>query len=151
MEDREVLGLPEDIPRDQLSRAFANAAVDATLARAIFEIISARNSGLQQLRLQTKREVSSYSVVVNASRFRDILRWFARSWVCERKWDDRGASSVEVAELYPEQTIDAGAEWQYIAEAEELYEREGVYIEAFGDVADNYAALVGGVEESSAA
>ncbi|KAK4447781.1 hypothetical protein QBC34DRAFT_449960 [Podospora aff. communis PSN243] len=134
IEDREVLSRPEDIPRDQLSQTFANAAVDATLARAIFELVSARNSGLQQLLLQTERKTGSYSVAVYDSRFKDILRWFARSWVCGRKWEDGGVSSVEVMELDPEGTTDAGAEWQYIAEAEELYEGEGVYVEAFGDI-----------------
>ncbi|KAG7286733.1 hypothetical protein NEMBOFW57_009045 [Staphylotrichum longicolle] len=129
----EFSNTPEEIPRAYLSQAFANAAVDAGLARAIFDLISStRGGGLQHLQLLPERKAGRYAPGVYDRLFQDLLRWFARSWSCERR--SSGPDVVEIRELHSHGTVEAGTQWQYLAGKSRHYDGEEIYGEAFGDV-----------------
>ncbi|KAG7284928.1 hypothetical protein NEMBOFW57_009543 [Staphylotrichum longicolle] len=126
----------EDIPRPYLSQAFANAAVDANLARAIFDRLTAPPGGsLERLRLLVRRKQGRYAPASDDDRFGDLLRWFARDWICERRKSGRDNTPVvEIRELEPSATVDAGKEWQSIGEGKRQFGGEEVFVKAFDDV-----------------
>ena len=131
-EDGESNHEPEKIPRAYLSQAFANAAVDAGLARAIFDMLSP-SGGLQHLRLLTKRKRGGY--VSGSGQFGFLLAWFGRDWICERRKSGANMAAVETREIDSPHTLKMAAKaWQSIAEASKHYWGEQVFIEAFGDV-----------------
>jgi hypothetical protein len=131
-ENRESNPEPEEIPRAYLSQAFANAAVDAGLACAIFDMLSP-SGGLQHLRLLTWRKRSPY--VLGSGQFDLLLAWLGRNWICERRKSGDNMAVVETREISSPRTLKIAAkEWQSIAEASKHYWGEQVFIEAFGDV-----------------
>ena len=134
-ENGEVINYGEEIPRAYLSQAFANAAVDAGLALAIFDRLTlSPGSGLQHLQLLIRRTEGRYAPASYDGRFRELLSWFARSWICERRNSGNNTPVVEIRELDPRATVEAAKEWQYLAEGKKQFRGEEVFIEAFGDV-----------------
>jgi hypothetical protein len=118
----------EEIPFVHLREAFSNSAIDATLARSIFNLISSGGS-LTYLRLEMHRKMGLSTQSSGIGFFESILRWFNRSWVCKR--DARGR--VTVRELDREGTATAGENWQYLSE-ERQYNGEDIYQEVFHDI-----------------
>ncbi len=118
------------IPRAYLSQAFVNAAVDAGLARAIFDMLSP-SGGLQHLQLLTSRKSGRYTTYFGY--LETLLSWFSRDWICERRRSGDDTPVVEIRGLSPRDT-EAGKEWQSLAEASKHYQGEEVFVEAFGDV-----------------
>lgn len=135
-EDGEFAGYAEDIPREDLSRSFANAAIEAGLARSIFDLLSPPGSSLQHLQLVTQHMTGRHprGWYDNDHRFHLLLRWLARSWICERRKRGHGARTVEIREHESRGTVEAGKEWQSLAEASKYFHGEEVFIQAFGDV-----------------
>ncbi len=139
-EDKDPIDYGEDIPRAYLSQAFANAAVDADLARAIFDrVAAAPRSKLEHLRLLVRRKEGRYAPASLDWRFGCLLNWFARDWICERRGGGGGGGDgqgrgVKVREYGAGATANGGREWQEIGEAERLYNGEEVFVQAFGDV-----------------
>ena len=121
------------VPRACLSQAFANAAVDANLARAIFDM-SSPGGGLQYLELQTWRKMGFHTIPVNDGQLYNILEWFSRDWICERRRSGDNISVAEVRERGSGATKQAAEEWQYLAETSEHRGGEEVFVQAFGDV-----------------
>ncbi len=125
----------EDIPRAYLSHAFANAALDADLALAIFDRLTASLSdSLEHLQLLIRRKQGRYAPASDDGRFSDLLSWFAREWTCERRNSGDNTPVVEIRELYPRATSQAAKEWQDIGEGKRQFGREEVFVEAFGDI-----------------
>lgn len=109
------------IPRHVLEKAFADCALDATLARSIFDVLSSTSNGsgrLRHLRLDIARDASFTDPGMGDSTFMAFLRWLARPHVCERRLDGH----VVVTETDPKTTKKAGFMWQYIAEGRDNYE-----------------------------
>lgn len=69
-------------------------------------------------------------------RFKGLLAWFARDWICERrKSGDNNTPVVEIRERNPLRTVEVAKEWQYLAEGgRKQFKGEEVFVEAFGDV-----------------
>jgi len=124
----------EDISRKLLGQGFANAAVDAALVRSIFDVISLHNPNLQYLQITTERKEQGDPLGLDDQRFSNLLRWFARSWVCERTNSGGNAPVVTIRELNPKETVEAGKEWQRLAETQEDSGVGRIYGEAFGDI-----------------
>ncbi len=142
-EDGPFLGYPEEIPRADLSRAFADAAFDAALARSIFDLVSPGSSDrLQHLRLDLKHTAGRYYRYPYAcdERFHDLLRWLGRPWICERpRWSGAGTGTgtpadVEIRDGDPRRTVEAGRAWQEVDEESRRWPGEDRFIDAFGDV-----------------
>ncbi|KAK3897356.1 hypothetical protein C8A05DRAFT_19859 [Staphylotrichum tortipilum] len=139
-ENEEPIYHGENIPRAILSQAFVNAAVDVDLARAIFDRLIASSSpgssgSLEHLRLLIRRKAGRYAPASDDWRFGELLSWFARDWICERRrrsGDDTPV--VEIREHDPGCTARAGKEWQDLGEGKRQFAREDVFVEAFGDV-----------------
>jgi hypothetical protein len=110
-----------------LREAFSNSAIDSTLALSIFNLISSGGS-LKYLRLEIDRKAGQNEPGVYQLSFGDILRWFARNWVCKR--NDQG--SVTVRELDKLRTIQAGRMWKN--NEDWLDWEEEVYQKAFNDI-----------------
>ncbi|KAK4450541.1 hypothetical protein QBC34DRAFT_402832 [Podospora aff. communis PSN243] len=107
----EVYDRPRNIPQAELSRAISNAAVDASLARAIFNIISPHHQGLQRLSIGTSLKNGPYSRATVTSGFFRLLRWFAREWSCEWKCSSSGEPTVEIREGMSNLTEQSGEYW----------------------------------------
>ncbi len=117
----------ESIPPDYLRDAFINGAIDGTLALSIFNLISS-GTRLEYLRLEMRRKRGYHGPIGSDALFENILRWFNRCWVCEQ--DSRG--KVTARELYIEETVNAGREWQYLSQ-EPQYNGEEIYEKVFKD------------------
>lgn len=114
------------IPYDYIRDAMSNCAVDATLARAIFDVLSAHNDGLTYVRLEPERKIEHCNVPgASLCNFQDMLRWFARHWVCTRS-----EGVVRVRELDEEATARGGEEWKEIVN-EPRYDEEDMFSELF--------------------
>ena len=73
-ENVENINYGEEIPRAHLSQAFTNAAVDAGLARAIFDrLVSSPSGGLQHLQLLIRRTQGRYAPATGDQQFRGLL------------------------------------------------------------------------------
>ena len=141
------MGHPDELPRADLSRAFADAAFDAALARSIFDLISPGGSRgrLQHLRLElvqtVGRDYRSYPLAGDW-RFYDLLRWLGRPWICERpRRSGAGTGTgtpadVEIRDAHPDRTVAAGRAWQEVDEESRRWPGPGAesYVDAFGDV-----------------
>ncbi|KAK3899355.1 hypothetical protein C8A05DRAFT_18195, partial [Staphylotrichum tortipilum] len=120
----------EEVPRADLSRAFADAAFDAALARSIFDLVSPGGSGrLQHLRLEPEHTAGRHrwSPYGGDQRFHYLLRWLGRSWICERprrSGDGTGTGSGTPADVKIREDDPCGTHWH----------GEEIFIEAFGDV-----------------
>lgn len=76
-----------------LCETFSNCAIDATLARAIFDVISSGGRGqLQYLRIDSKLDSRRFHDAI----FLDVIRLLARMWVCRRT---NGQGRVVVTEI----------------------------------------------------
>ncbi|KAK3896740.1 hypothetical protein C8A05DRAFT_39710, partial [Staphylotrichum tortipilum] len=135
----------EEIPRVDLSRAFADAAFDTTLARSIFNLVSpggSSSNSLQHLRLEPAHTAGRHhrSRYGGDYRFHTLLRWLGRPWICERpRRSDTGTGAgtpadVEIREQESRVTAEAGRAWQELAEVSKHWHGEEIFIEAFGDV-----------------
>ncbi|KAK3896524.1 hypothetical protein C8A05DRAFT_20510, partial [Staphylotrichum tortipilum] len=146
-EEDSFTGDPEDLPRADLSRIFADAAFGATLARSIFDLISPGGSSgrLQYLRLELVHKVGRdyrFYTLAYDRRFADLLRWLGRPWICKRP--RRGGAGtgtgtpadVEIRDADPGRTVAAGRVWQEVDEESRRWPGSGAerYIDAFGDV-----------------
>ena len=129
-------GDPEDISRANLSLAFSNAAIDAGLARGVFDLTSHPDGGLQHLQLLIEHKVDPYfwGMYHCDGRFQALLAWFARDWICERRKSGDNTPVVEIRERNPRRTAEVAKEWQYLAEGQKQFKGEEVFVEAFGDV-----------------
>ncbi|KAL2075150.1 hypothetical protein VTL71DRAFT_92 [Oculimacula yallundae] len=100
-------GLGSKIPFIYIHDAFTNAAVDATLAKAIFNLASAQGS-LRHLKIVPVNNHEGYSVDQTFhGDFLSALRWFARPWQCAR--DAQGGTLIE--ELDRATTASRGDDW----------------------------------------
>lgn len=122
----------QKIPRAYFKQVFANAALDAGLSRAIFDLVGAPNGRLQYLEL-VPQILQTPSTPAFHWRFYNLLRWLAQPWVCERSIRGADPTHVETREMQPLQTHQAGREWQGLAQGVP-FELGRVYVEAFGDL-----------------
>ena len=142
-ENGSFMGYADEIPRADLSRGFADAAFDAALARSIFDLVSPGGSGpLQHLRLEPLHTAGRHhrSAYAGDHQFYYLLKWIARSWICERpRWTSAGAGTgtladVEIRDDDPRGTVEAGRAWQEVDEVSKRWPGEDRFIDAFGDV-----------------
>ena len=73
-----------------------NAAVDAGLARAIFDMLSP-SGGLQHLQLLTSRKNGRYTTYFGF--LETLISWFSQDWICERRRSGDDTPVVEIREL----------------------------------------------------
>jgi len=121
----------QEIPFVYLREAFSNGAVDASLALSIFNLISSGGS-LTYLRLEPSRKITTGNPPGQfLCMFRNMLRWFNRSWVCKRDIRDR----LTVRELDEKGTVVAGKEWEYqFSDEEEGREEDEIFGDVFRDI-----------------
>ncbi|KAK6069381.1 hypothetical protein SCUP515_09086 [Seiridium cupressi] len=88
---------PTDLVRD----IFVNTAVDRSLARSIFHVISTADpsapSPLELLRLSV--DASTFIDVWNDYDFRNIICWIGRSWLCQRPPRDDHRGEITAHEI----------------------------------------------------
>ncbi|KAG4438731.1 hypothetical protein IFR05_005811 [Cadophora sp. M221] len=122
------------IPFVYLKEAFSNGAVDETLARGIFDLVSANGSNaLRYLSVETIRKIGWNSLGAYEGQFRDTFRFFNRSFVCTRpRVCYYGAGSeVVVMELGMAYVKEAEEHWMSMMNDEEKWYEEEVFVQTF--------------------
>ncbi|CAK7229456.1 hypothetical protein SEUCBS140593_007252 [Sporothrix eucalyptigena] len=72
------------VPFEAMEDVYSNCALDATLARAIYDVIDAGRGRLRHLRLDIQREAGVQDVGMDDYAFMDMLRWLARPQTIRR-------------------------------------------------------------------
>ncbi len=121
------------LPRPFVRQVLENAAIDAGLARAVFDVVAGSNGPLQHLQLLPRRMVTMDSPASYDSKFHTLVRWLTRSWVCDLPIRGADCTHLEVRELAPQETADAGKVWEGLGQGIRT-EWDRVYGEAFGDL-----------------
>ncbi|KAH9219377.1 hypothetical protein DL95DRAFT_485591 [Leptodontidium sp. 2 PMI_412] len=128
-------GDTDKIPFQYLKEAFSNGAVNETLARGIFELISGGTSGhgrLRYLRLEVTRKAGYNAVGNHSAQFRATLRWFNRSFACTR--DIHRTDEVTVTALGLKDLASAEKQWRFMMSNKEKFRGEEVFVEVFRDL-----------------
>ncbi|KFY25623.1 hypothetical protein V491_01660 [Pseudogymnoascus sp. VKM F-3775] len=102
----------DNLPLADIQDGFNNGAMDSSLARSIFNLISSGGS-LRHLRLQIERTMGPGS---DDRDLKYMLAWIGRNWVCEQ--DDRG--KVSVRELGKKKRVVIEEELPYLEESHYL-------------------------------
>ena len=120
-----------------LKEAFSNGAVDKTLARGIFEVISrgaTSHSRLRYLRLEVARKAGCNAVGNHSGQFGATLRWFNRSFACTRDIRRTSTDELTVTELGLKDLARAEKQWRFMMGDEEKIHGEEVSVEVFRDL-----------------
>ncbi|KAG4422294.1 hypothetical protein IFR04_004560 [Cadophora malorum] len=122
------------IPSTYLKEAFSNGAMDETLARGIFNLISNEGrSTLRYLRLQLSRKSTRNAPGACPGDFGTMLRWFNRSFACTH--DVYRVGDVMIKELGMAEVRHAEEHWKYMMEDEQARwndHGEDLFVEVFG-------------------
>jgi hypothetical protein len=122
-----------EIPVEYLRDGFSNGALDATLARAIFDLISSNNN-LSYLRLEMSRKMKRYAPQSRSyGTFDGLLAWFNRRWICRRHLGGEVDGQVTIRDPDSERTVGAGLEWKSLNDGE-LYIDADIFKQVFQDV-----------------
>ncbi|OAA61964.1 hypothetical protein SPI_04823 [Niveomyces insectorum RCEF 264] len=122
---------PAAQPFAYLRDALCDSAVDATLARAIFDVLSRGGSnGLRYLCLRPYLHIAPNDPGDLDPTFTSVVQWLARSWVVRK-----GGAVTAVRELGKRRADAGGEEWKYLDENKEsFWDGEEVYEKVFTDI-----------------
>ena len=130
-------GDADKIPFQYLKEAFINGAVNETLARGIFEVISRGTTSrcrLRYLRLEVARKAEYNAVGNHSGQFGATLRWFNRSFACTRDVRRTSTDELTVTELGLKDLASAEKQWRFMMSDKEKIRGEEVFVEVFRDL-----------------
>ncbi|KAI1403495.1 hypothetical protein F4819DRAFT_450979 [Hypoxylon fuscum] len=118
-DEGDVLDLSERVvlPPDILRNSLINAAIDPSLARSIFDLLSSHHS-MRNLKLQTVQD----ELGPNQDDLYNIFSWIGGEWVCER--DDQDNVSIR----------DRNSEGKEDLESEIIYTSDKNILETWNDL-----------------